>query len=295
MNAEQAGLVEAVHIQPEDLVQGSIRLLSLPDSFMEVNRLVDDPRCSGADFARAIGRDPVLTARLLRVANSPLYGFPSRIDTIERALTVIGTRALRDLVLAASAVGVFARMPIEEMREFWEHSLRCGVAARLLAMHAGEPEPEALFAAGLLHDVGELILLVKLPEIARETRIRSQDTGLPLYALERSILGFDHAEVGAALMQAWRLPETICDAIRLHHLAACAADAPVAAGIVCVADILAHECAGGGPATLHETLCACVDPAVLARLALDPACLAEIAAAVAEQSDSICEVLLEAA
>lgn len=295
MNAEQENPLDTVQIRPEDLVKGSLRLLSLPDTFLAVNRLIEDPRCSGADIARAIGRDPVLTARLLRVANSPLYGFPSRIDTIERALTVIGTRALRDLVLAASAVGVFARMPVGEMRDFWQHSLRSGIAARLLAVRAGEAEPEALFVAGLLHDVGQLILQLKLPEIARETRVRSRDTGLPLYALERSSLGFDHAEVGAELLRVWRLPSMLCDAIRLHHLAAGAADAPMAAAIVCIADILAHECCDQVPADLHETLAALVDPAVIARFDLDPVSLREIACATLEQTDALGEVLLEAA
>ena len=98
MSAENDNLRGLTQIRPEDLVKGAVRLVSLPDVFVRVTRLVDDPRASSAMIARVIGEDPALTARLLRIANSPLYGFPARIDTITRAIAVIGTRDRKSVV-----------------------------------------------------------------------------------------------------------------------------------------------------------------------------------------------------
>jgi putative nucleotidyltransferase with HDIG domain len=245
MISHRNNLHEAVQVCAEDLVKGTLRLLSPPDVFIRLSRMVDDPSCSAGALARTIMGDPVLSARLLRLANSPFYGFPSRIDTIGRAVTVIGTRALRDLVLAVSAPGIFARMPILDMRAFWEHSLRTATLARLLAGRCKLAEPESLFAAGLLHDVGQLIILAKLPEIGRETRWRARDCGLELHMVEQEVIGFDHAEVGGELLRQWQLPRNLWEAVSCHHSPATARDR-LAASIVCLADLLAHELPDAG-------------------------------------------------
>lgn len=240
MISHRNNLQETVQVCAEDLVKGTLRLLSPPDVFIKLSRMVDDPSCSAGALARTIMGDPVLSARLLRLANSPFYGFPSRIDTIGRAVTVIGTRALRDLVLAVSAPGIFAKMPILDMRAFWEHSLRSAALARLLASRCRLAEPESLFAAGLLHDVGQLIILAKLPEIGRETRWRALDCGVALHLVEQEVIGFDHAEVGGELLRQWQLPRSLWEAVACHHRPAVARDRLTAA-IICLADTLAHE------------------------------------------------------
>ena len=86
-------------MEPQDLVRGAVKLVTLPEIFIKVNSMVDDPTCSASDIGKYISKDPALTAKLLKIANSPLYGFPSRIDTVSRSITVIGTRGLRDLRL----------------------------------------------------------------------------------------------------------------------------------------------------------------------------------------------------
>lgn len=292
-------LEQAIQVSPEDLVKGSVRLLSPPEVFIRVSRMVEDPKCSGAALAQTISRDPALTARLLRLANSPFYGFPSRIETIERALTVIGTRALRDLVLAACAAGMFVRMPISDMQAFWRHSLMSGLTSRLLGMRCGVREPEALFAAGLLHDVGQLIILAKLPEMGRETRLRARDSGLPLHALERAVLGFDHAEVGGELLRQWRLPQTLWEPVACHHRPASAARESLAAAIIHIADILAHELPdASSPAALEELLTGIaphVEAPLLERLQLDAGSLAALREELLRQWVSLEEILLEAA
>jgi putative nucleotidyltransferase with HDIG domain len=256
---------QKIDLTAGDLVKGAVRLLSPPEVLLRLNALLEDSECPASTIGQVIGRDPVLTARLLRLANSPFYGFPSRIDTVSRAITVIGINALRNLVLVTSAVSSLSGLPAPRMQEYWQHSLRAGIIARTLAVHCRMPEPEALFAVGLLHDIGVQIIAAKLPEIARELHCRACDTGRPIAEVEREVLGFDHAEVGAELLLAWRLPRTLIEPVAWHHRPLAAGDMQLAALIVNAADIIAHELKTAGGETAM--------PAVLARL---PAAATEI-------------------
>jgi HD-like signal output (HDOD) protein len=238
-----------------DLVKGAVRLISPPEVLLRLNALLEDPECSAGGIGQVIGRDPVLTARLLRLANSPFYGFPSRIDTIPRAITVIGIDALRNLVLVTSAVSTLSQLPAPRLQEYWRHSLRSAIIARCFAMHCHLPEPEALFASGLLHDIGTQIIAAKLPEIAYELECRARDTGRPLDEIEREVLGFDHSEVGAELLATWRLPPGLCQSIALHHRPLEAGDMQLAALIIYAADIFANEIEhGAGDGVLEAIL-----------------------------------------
>jgi len=285
-----------MNVRPEDLVKGSMRLVTLPEIFIRVSRMVDDPRCSAAAIAQALGSDPALTARLLRIANSPFYGFPSRIDTVTRAVTVIGTRGVRDLVLASTAVRIFSHIGVVDMRSFWSHSLLCGLGSRLLAVRCGAVEPEALFVSGLLHDIGQIIILTKLPEVGRETRVRAEDCALPLYSLERSVMGFDHATVGGELLRQWMLPKAIWEAVKYHHDPAEAANT-LDASIVHVGDVLAHRLfnrrAEDGAAM--EVVCEDIDPTIVELTRLDASSLETFRQDVVAQFEALSEDLLAAA
>lgn len=230
-------------MQPQDLVKGSIKLISLPEVFIKVNEMVNDPASSAVDMGRVISQDPALTARLLKVANSPLYGFPSRIDSISRAITVIGMRGIRDLVLATESVRLFSRLATDflDMDDFWRHSIYCAVLARQLAGRCNALHVEPFFIGGLLHDIGQLIILNKLPEMAREAHLRAKDNGLPLAEVEHEIMGFDHAQVGAELLQRWRLPANILQAVAFHHDPTRAESCPVNAAVVHIANHAASQ------------------------------------------------------
>lgn len=230
-----------VVISTGDLVKGAVRLLSPPEVLLRLNALLEDPECPASAIGQLIGRDPVLTARLLRLANSSFYGFPSRIDTVSRAITVIGMQALRNLVLVTSAVDSLSGLPVPDMKDYWRHSLRAAIVARTLAIRCRAAEPEALFAAGLLHDIGIQIIAAKLPEIARELDFRARDTGRSIAEVEREVLGFDHAEVGAELLSTWRLPPTLSEPVAWHHRPLEAGEMQLAALIVHAADMFAHE------------------------------------------------------
>lgn len=229
-------------LSPRMLVISSVQLFSLPEVFFRLNELVNDPRSTIKDICRVLETDTALTARLLKIVNSPLYGFTSRIDTISRAVTIVGTHELRDLALATSVTKAFAGLPagLLTMDDFWRHSLYAAVVARALARQRRLLNPERFFVAGLLHDVGSLILFRKVPELARAALARVQGTTLLLWEAEQQVMGFDHARVGAELLSTWKLPASLCEAVAFHHAPLEAPTAPLEATIVHLANGIAN-------------------------------------------------------
>jgi putative nucleotidyltransferase with HDIG domain len=193
--------------------------------------------------SKAISQDPSFTVRLLRVANSSLYGFSSTIDTVAKAATIIGTSQIRSLALSMSVARSFAGLPndLVSMDNFWRHSLLCALAARHLAKEARRCDPDALFTAGLLHDIGELVIFNRLPEQARqalELVLDSQDE-IQVHEAEYQVLGFDHAEVGGELAREWKLPPLLEECIAHHHAITAAKRYPRETALVHIANIIA--------------------------------------------------------
>ncbi len=204
---------------PEDLIRQNVELASLPEIIVRLNQAVDDPYSTAKDISDIISEDPALTARLLRIVNSPFYGFPSQIDTISLAVTIVGTQQLRLLALASSTIRQFANLPNQfvTMETFWRHSFSAAVVARTIAKLAKEHDSEQYFIAGLLHDLGSLIIYSTIPTLAKEAINHARRKNCPLYKAERAIIGFDHAVVGATLLKYWNIPETLIEAVACHH------------------------------------------------------------------------------
>ncbi len=226
-----------------DLVKDIGGLVTLPDVYLRINQLVEDPNSTTEDIAKVVSRDPSFTVRLLRVANSALYGRSSTVDTVSRAVTLIGTLQIRSLALSMSVASSFAGLPNElvSMKNFWRHSLLCALVARHLAKEARRCDPEALFTAGLLHDIGELVIFNRMPEQAKEALLivlDSQDE-VPIYEAERQAMGFDHSEVGGELARLWKLPPLLENCIAHHHDIANAELYPRETALVHIANIVA--------------------------------------------------------
>lgn len=202
-----------------DLVNNSLRVSSLPEIYFQINEVLNDPHSSFADIADVIGADTSLSARLLKIVNSPFYGFPSEIDSISHAVSIVGTRQLRDLALATTVISYFKGVSQDyvNMNSFWRHSITCGIAARAIAVHNREVNSERFFLAGILHDIGRLILFENLSDAAEKIMERFKGGNQLLFQIEREILGFDHTEIGAALLEAWGLPESLREMIACHH------------------------------------------------------------------------------
>jgi HD-like signal output (HDOD) protein len=223
-----------------ELARETVALSSLPTIYARLVGALEKPRVSTAQIAAIIASDPVLTARLLRLVNSAFYAFPSRIETVQQAVFLVGTRQIHDLALATSVLRVFAGIPPElvDMESFWRHSIATGVTARVLATCCEEAGTERFFVAGVLHDLGRLLLFAARPDDARAALLRSRTRGEPLEVAERTILGYDHSEAGGALLEAWNLHEDLQDMVRWHHAPAEARRCPRETAVLHVADII---------------------------------------------------------
>ena len=226
----------------QTLIDDLSPIVSPPDVMLKINDLLRDDRAGIEDFAAVVIRDPGLTARLLRLVNSPYYGMPQRIDTVSRAVMLIGMRELQKLVCSICAIETFSRLSsaVTNMNSFWRHGVYTGLMGQAIAKRLRVLHPERLFVAGLLHDIGTLLINRRYPEIAEETIRASRGDEHLLRALEQQELGFDHAQLGGLMLTNWRLPPTIADAIGYHHAPQDAERAPVDAAILHVADTIAN-------------------------------------------------------
>ncbi len=228
--------------RPKDLILGSVRLSSPPMIYARLMEVINHPRGGAADVAKVVLDDAALTARLLRVVNSAFYAFPRPIETVSQAVTVVGTSQIRDLALATSVVQLFKDVPedLVDMDGFWRHSLACGVGARVLAGLRREGNVERFFVAGILHDLGKLIIYQRCPEEAAAVMEEAKSEGTMVYLAERNVLGFDHGQVGEALLDQWSMPLSLREALHFHHSPQMATRYPVEAAAVHVADIMAN-------------------------------------------------------
>lgn len=204
---------------PEDLVKDVKTLFSLPDIYFQLNQMLHDQRFSLDDIGRVIAKDPALTSRLLRVVNSALYGFQSRIDTIPRAIAVVGIDDLYNLVVATCVVDRFSGITTDliDMVDFWTQSVHCGVLSRLLARSGAVLHAERLFLAGLLHDVGSLAMYQKMPYQSEQVLLAASNDTRLIINFEQEIIGFTHADVGRALLKMWQLPEALYEVVGCYR------------------------------------------------------------------------------
>jgi len=229
--------------KPEDLLKGLVQVSSLPDVYTKINEAVNNPRSSMKGISDIISDDPGLTFRLLQLVNSAFYGFPSKIETVSRALFIVGTQQLRDLALATSIMSLFKGVPedLVNMESFWRHSVACGLTAKILATYRRcEMNVERFFAAGIIHDIGRLVIYKKIPETAREMLLRCKTNRELLFLVERELIGFDHAELGRVLVQFWNLPPSFEEVVAYHHSPREARRYPAETAVVHIADIIAH-------------------------------------------------------
>jgi HD-like signal output (HDOD) protein len=219
------------------------QLVSLPAVYLKLKAVLDNPDFTMADVEAVISQDPAMTARLLRQVNSPYFGFTAKIDTISRAVGLLGTQQVHDLVLAASVADTFAGMSSEvmDMQHYWRRSVYCATSARLLASRCNIRESERLFLAGLLRDIGHLVMYQAIPDMSQLALTRSREQSRPLYLVERDVIGFDYGKAGGALLQQWQLPQSLWEPVAMHISPEKSADYALDTAIVYLAARLADH------------------------------------------------------
>ncbi|GAB4318440.1 MAG: hypothetical protein Kow0074_07640 [Candidatus Zixiibacteriota bacterium] len=223
------------------------RLPTPPVVFSQINRVLTNPQASAYDVAKIIAEDPATSARVLRMANSAYYGLSQPVVSVRQAVVILGMEAIRSLVLSSSVMEAFkGAAPDDEYQEnFWRHSLATASAARVLhgfklsdqVMRGGEEG----FSAGLLHDIGKMVLVWQLPELYARVTSHPDFGVVDDQHVEREVMGVTHGEIGGYLAGRWNLPESLCLAITHHHdLDASTGGNCRLAKVVHVADYLAH-------------------------------------------------------
>ncbi len=249
------------------------------------------PKSSASYVAEVMGKDPSLASRLLRLVNSAFYGFSGRVDTLPRAVAIVGTIQITNLAMGIAVTTVFKDIPSEflDMRAFWEHSISVGVLARLIASHARIQGEERYFVAGLLHDIGRLVVFRNFPALAGRTAMQAATGEESFERLERRDWGISHAELGSRLLKAWKLPDVLQQTVRNHHTPF-KAEAPPEASVVHVADVTAHALSLGHSGSRRVPV---LDRVAWNSLGISPSLLPTLAAQAQSQMRDLMRILLE--
>lgn len=195
-------------------------LPAFPQASLELMRLADDPGAPMSRIVSVVNQDPALATRILRVANSSFFGLEGRVRTTERGVAVLGSHTVRSIALAMAVHEVLEShgvLSTDNGLDIWRHSWQCALASRALAASVGKLDPEVAFTAGLLHDIGKLMLVSCLREAYASVLRQHAHTGDPLATLESNEFGMHHGQVGAMLAQKWNLPAELIEVVLRHN------------------------------------------------------------------------------
>jgi HD-like signal output (HDOD) protein len=242
-----------LHLIEREVKQVIHQIPPLPGVVMRLIELVDSENATAEQVESLIVADPVLTAKVLHLANSAYYGLSRSISTIKQALLVLGFHAVKNLALGIAAITVLknGRTPTARELELWEHSFLCAGIARelMLRTRRGAHKAEEAFMGGLLHEIGAVVLMTRFPteyQKVLEYAPRHRGENLSLSEAERQLLETDHAQVGGLLAERWELPEGLVEVIASHHAPALPDNehAPVIASVM-LGDFWSHQQHGG--------------------------------------------------
>jgi putative nucleotidyltransferase with HDIG domain len=211
-------------------------LPTVPSVLKRLSAVIEKPRITIVEISAFISNDPALTTKVLKMVNSAIYGFPGRIASVSHATMLLGLNVIKGLLLGVS---VFELMQ-KTMSGLYEHSLACAIASRVIAQKKGMKEPEEVSVAGLLHDIGKVILTLEFAKEYEAAMGEAQEKRISIFEAEKNQFNATHADVGSWLAEKWRFPRNLVEVIEFHHRPALAKNAPMEAAIVHMADLLAR-------------------------------------------------------
>ena len=241
-------------LHPNELKQFASDLPTLPVVFQELFARMQDPDAEVSELAEVIARDPALTAKILKLVNSAFYGRPSQITTISRAVIIMGFQAVRSAALAVSVFEQFKNVSSDtadfRLESFWRHNVGVSCLAKQMAIVLQLGEPEDAFVAGLLHDVGKLVMLQHFPHDAADLTRAAAEQRRTWRACEEVLFPINHESIGKALFRAWDFPAAVVEGVAFHHNPEAASGHAVLAALVHLADYFAYHMESGCPGSI---------------------------------------------
>jgi putative nucleotidyltransferase with HDIG domain len=218
---QNAELIIDPPVTLEQLVGKGQELPSLPEIYLRVAEQLEDETITVQQIGDTVQHDPAITTRVLKMVNSAYYGLPNQVASVTQSVSLLGRERLKHILIGSVLRGVFSSgqdNPAFSMQVFWQHSIKTAIIARELARHVREvEEPESMFTAGLLHDIGKLLLFNKFPERMMAAEEYAMQKRVDVLSAELNQVGLTHTAVGEALMQHWGLPQLLIDCATRHH------------------------------------------------------------------------------
>ena len=239
-------------------------LPTIPGVVAKISRMVENPEAGVAEIGRLITQDQVLSAKVLRMANSAFFGMSRKISSIPQALMILGLDVVKGLVLTSSVFDMIQK----SMTGLWEHSIGCAAAAGAVAQTLGRGDAEEILVAGLLHDLGKVVLALNLPDDLKLIHAQSSARRMSFHEAETAVLDFHHGEIGQWLAEHWNLPDSLAEPMRLHHHPERAVSYPETTAIVHIANSVIR---GWGYGYAGDTLVPPISPAAWEILGLKTA------------------------
>ena len=221
-------------------------LPTLPTILFEVNRLLEDINTSAKVLSDTIEKDQSMVVKILKLVNSAFYGFRSRISDISNAVVLLGFNTVRNSVISVSIIKAFSgknALKGFDIADFWRHSIAVAVTSKRLAEKCRVEAPDNCFVAGLLHDIGKLILSQYFQDLFTRVWITAQKENLTFYEAEKKEISVKHPEIGSFLAKRWQFPDHLVDAIKCHHAVRKSVSNYDLLLIVYGADIIVNHCA----------------------------------------------------
>lgn len=256
-------------------LEGINDLPTLPTVFLNLMRLIRDPKTSIKEIARVVESDPAISMKILRLINSSFYGLPRTVDSVQQAIVMLGNNTLKNVVISISIFKAMADKGKEsgfDREAFWKHSITCGLIARYIGNKLGFDREEEGFIAGVIHDIGKVVLDKYFSEELAEILQHSREEKIAFYQAELEVLGTSHSEIGAYLAETWQLPGKLVNVIAHHHALSLESEHPQLVALIQLADMLAtkYQNGEGASAALPP-----LEPEVWKILKVDPTTLPE--------------------
>lgn len=264
----------------KQLISNSRSLPTLPGIITKITELEAMQNTSTADMARIIASDQILSAKVLRLVNSPFYGFSRRVSTIANALILLGVNVIKSLVLTSSIFEIMEKT----VMGLWQHSLATAVAANTIAKHLQLQDIEEITTAALLHDIGKVVITVHLQQDYKKLLDHVRDEDSTCYEIERIMLHTDHAEVGQWLADSWLLPQKLQEPIACHHAIEKSSTYRLTTAIVHYADIIIKA---RGIGFSGDDIVSPIHPLAKQELNIDAAMLADIITSLEARLDEV--------